>query len=68
MHLTTECICTTPLRGEYVLLGSPKTTSYKVTGLTKGKSYKFKIRAIGKSDGVTFYGYYSSVLTVAVKK
>lgn len=55
-------------KSEYVLLGSPKTTSYKVTGLTKGKSYKFKIRAIGKSDGVAFYGYYSSVLTVAVKK
>ena len=55
-------------KGEYVLLGSPKSASYKVSGLVKGNNYKFKVRAIGKSGSVAFYGYYSSVLTVPVKK
>lgn len=53
---------------EYVQLSAPRTTSYKVTNLEKGTKYKFKIRAIGRSGDDAYYGYYSSVLTVSVKK
>ena len=53
---------------KYVQLGTPKTTTFKVKSLKKGKSYKFKIRAIGRADGKAYYGYYSSVLTFTVKK
>ena len=54
--------------GEYVQLAAPRTTSFKVTSLEKGNKYKFKIRAIGRSGEEAYYGYYSSVLSVTVKK
>ncbi len=54
--------------GKYIQLDAPRTTSYKVKSLNKGKKYKFKIRAIGRAGKEAYYGYYSSVLTVTVKK
>lgn len=56
------------VKGEYVQLDAPRTNSYKVTSLEKGNKYKFKIRAIGRSGKEAYYGYYSSVLSVNVKK
>lgn len=56
-------------KGEYVLKKSVKgTTTYKVTGLKAGTTYKFKIRPYTKTeDGTVIWGSYSSVLTTATK-
>ena len=51
-------------KGEYVLKKSVKTTKYKVTGLKKNTSYKFKIRPYKKTeDGTVIWGSYSNVFT-----
>lgn len=39
-------------------------TSYKVTGLSKGRRYKFKIRAIKKVGGKNYFSSASSALSV----
>ena len=44
------------------------TTSYTVTGLSKGKSYKFKVRAYRKVSGVTYWGKPSAAVSVTTKK
>ena len=52
---------------KYVIVESPKTTSCVVKGLKKGNTYKFKIRPMRYSDGIRYYGFYSSVVTVKTK-
>lgn len=55
-------------KGEYVLKKSLTGTSYKVTGLKEGTSYKFKIRPYTKeNDGTVIWGDYSSTLSVKTK-
>ena len=58
-----------PSKGEYVLKKSIKgTTTYKVTGLKAGTTYKFKIKPYVKSDdGTVIWGSASSVLSTATK-
>ncbi len=46
--------------GTYTRLGTVTGTSRKCTGLTSGKKYYFKVRAIVTYDGTTYYGKYSS--------
>ncbi len=55
-----------PSKGKYVLKKSVKgTNTYKVTGLKKGTSYKFKVRPYTKEeDGTVIWGSYSSVYSV----
>ena len=43
------------------------TTSYKVTGLTAGTAYKFKVRAYRKVKGKTYWGKSSAALSVTTK-
>lgn len=43
------------------------TTSYKVTGLTAGTAYKFKVRAYRKVNGKTYWGKSSAALSVTTK-
>lgn len=54
---------------EYVLKGSVKTTSYSVTGLKNGTTYKFKIRPYIKNSltGKTIWGDYSEAFTVCTR-
>lgn len=48
------------------LSGNDK-TSYKVTGLTAGTSYKFKVRAYRKVDSKTYWGKPSAAVTLTTK-
>ncbi len=43
-------------------LSGKSTTSWTNTGLSKSKTYYYKVRAYCKIDGKTFYGSYSDVL------
>ncbi len=56
-------------KGEYVLKKSVKgTTTYKVTGLKAGTTYKFKIKPYVKSDdGTVIWGSASSALSTGTK-
>lgn len=58
-----------PSKGEYVLKKSVKgTTTYKVTGLKAGTTYKFKIKPYVKTDdGTVIWGSASSALSTATK-
>jgi hypothetical protein len=47
---------------------SSSTTSYKVTGLKKNTSYKFRIRAYKKVGSTTLYSGWSTTQTVKTKK
>ncbi|MGN1194851.1 MAG: hypothetical protein ACI4SB_05165 [Acutalibacteraceae bacterium] len=40
---------------------------YTKTGLTKGKTYSFKVRAYKTVDGKTVYGGYSAEKSVKIK-
>ncbi|MGN0654622.1 MAG: fibronectin type III domain-containing protein [Oscillospiraceae bacterium] len=42
-------------------------TSYTKTGLTKGKTYYFKVRAYKTVDGTNIYGAYSAVKSAKIK-
>lgn len=54
---------------KYKLIGTTKSTSYTVSGLTNGKSYKFKARTYRKVGTVTRYSTkYTSVVTVTPQK
>lgn len=52
---------------KYVIVDSPKTTSYAVKGLKNNKTYKFKIRPMRYSGGTRYYGLYSSVIKIKTK-
>jgi len=53
---------------KYILIGSPKKTYFDIDSLASGKKYYYKVRPIGKSDGVAYYGYYSDLFSVTTKK
>ena len=59
----------TSKNGTYTRFGNAKAdvTSLTVTGLTKGKTYYFKIRTFIKTDSGYVYGAYSNVKSVKVK-
>ena len=57
----------TSKNGEYKKLESTSSLSYKKTGLTKGKTYYFKVRAYKKVDGKTLFGAFSDIKSVKVK-
>ena len=42
-------------------------TSYKVSGLTAGTSYKYKVRAYRKVNGVTYWGTSSAAVTLTTE-
>lgn len=46
--------------GTYSYIGQAKTNRYKDTGLASGKTYYYCIRAIKSSNGVKYYGVYST--------
>ena len=53
---------------KYVKVNTTTSTSYKVTSLTAGSTYKFKVRPYTKTeDGTTIWGAYSSVFSTATK-
>lgn len=57
-----------PKKGSYT---SPKTVSknsYTLKNCKKNATYKFKVRAKKKQDGTTYYGNYSSIIKIKVKK
>ncbi len=57
----------TSKNGEYKKLKSLTALTYKKTGLTKGKTYYFKVRAYKKVDGKTLFGAFSDIKSVKVK-
>ena len=52
---------------EYVKVKTVTGTSYKVSSLKAGTTYKFKVRAYKKVGDSTVYGAFSSVLTTTTK-
>lgn len=61
-----EVYRSTSANGTYSKLGWVSSTSRNCTGLTKGKTYYFKVRAFVEIDGVKYYGNYSSVVSKSV--
>ena len=57
----------TSKNGDYKKLKSTKELTYKKTGLTKGRTYYFKVRAYKKVSGKTLYGAFSDIKSVKVK-
>lgn len=53
---------------KYVQAAKTTSKTASVSGLTNGKSYKFKIRSYRTIRGVTRYGAYSSAITVKTQK
>ena len=53
--------------GKYVALGSVNGTSRNCSGLTRGKTYYFKVRAYVEVDGERYYGDYSTVVSAIPK-
>ena len=51
-------------QGKYVQKAAVKNASAKVTGLSEGTSYKFKVRANFKVDGKNNFGEYSDIVSV----
>ncbi len=62
-----QVYCATSKNGDYKKLKSTTALSYKKTGLTKGKTYYFKVRAYKKVSGKTVYGVFSDIKSVKVK-
>lgn len=54
--------------GTYQLVKTTTAKSYTKTGLTKGKTYYFKVRAYRTVDGKNIYSDYSTVKSIKVKK
>ncbi len=53
--------------GEYELVTSTKSTSFKDEGLKSGTYYFYKVRAVKKVDGKKYYSEYSDVLKTNTK-
>lgn len=53
--------------GKYSLIKTTTAKTFTKTGLTKGKTYYFKVRAYKTVDGTNVYGSYSTVQYVKVK-
>ena len=53
--------------GKYVKVKTTKSNSYVKTGLTKGATYKFKVRAFKKVGTNVYYGAFSSAKSAKVK-
>lgn len=53
--------------GTYTKLGTVATTSRDCPGLTKGKTYYFKVRAYVEVNGTKYYSNYSSVVSATPK-
>ncbi|MGM9530261.1 fibronectin type III domain-containing protein, partial [Intestinibacter sp.] len=54
--------------GTYSLIKTTTSKSYTKTGLTKGKTYYFKVRAYRTVDGKNIYSDYSTIKSIVVKK
>lgn len=54
--------------GTYSLVKTTTAKSYTKTGLTKGKTYYFKVRAYRTVDGNNIYSNYSTIKSIKVKK
>lgn len=50
--------------GTYKLVATTTSTNYKNTGLTKGKTYYYKVRLYKLVDGVKVYSTYSKILSI----
>ncbi len=57
----------TSKNGEYKKLKNTTALSYKKTGLTKGKTYYFKVRAYKRTSDRVLYGAFSDIKSVKVK-
>lgn len=59
----------TSKNGTYSKIASPKTnaTSYTKSGLTKGKTYYFKVRTYRKVNGQTIYSSFSAIKSAKAK-
>ena len=57
----------TSKNGDYSLVKTTTAKTYTKNGLTKGKTYYFKVRAYKTVDGTKVYGNYSTVKYVKVK-
>ena len=57
----------TSKKGKYTKVGSTTKSYYKKTGLKKGKTYYFKVKAYSKFSGKTYYSSYSAVKSVKAK-
>ena len=53
--------------GKYVKVATTAKLSVTKTGLTKGATYKFKVRAYKKVGSNVYYGAFSSAKAVKVK-
>ena len=53
--------------GKYVKVKTTTSTSFTKTGLAKGATYKFKVRAYKTVGSNTYYGAFSSAKAVKVK-
>ena len=53
--------------GSYVTVKTTSTNSFTKTGLAKGATYKFKVRAYKTVGSNTYYGAFSSAKAVKVK-
>ena len=63
-----ELYCSTSKNGTYRKVATVEGKSYKITGLKKGKTYYYKVRAYQKKNGVKIAGKLSSAVKVTVKK
>ena len=54
--------------GKYTQVASVTTNSANITGLAKGKSYTFAVRAYRKVGGIRYLGFSSKKLSVTTKK
>lgn len=55
------------VQGKYIKKAWADKISVKVSGLQKGRNYRFKVRAFYKVDGKRVYGEFSDVLSVKTK-
>ena len=63
-----EVYMSTSKNGTYTKVGTVSTTSFKNTGLKKGTTYYYKVRAYKTVGSTKLYGAYSSVYTLATSK